>query len=116
MGKRAHSLLDTDDNNSDQAFLDTVPLGALREFRDTVSCPLLSTLKVQSNVFRVLFRADCIVICQIGGTTSYNTSGSCPPSSSRVLGSILKTGIECRLPQMVARVSITGQKGRLAHV
>jgi len=37
MGKRAHSLLDTDDNNSDQAFLDTVPLEALREFHDTVS-------------------------------------------------------------------------------
>ena len=41
MGKRAHSLLDTDDNNFDQAFLDTVPLGALREFRDMVSYPLL---------------------------------------------------------------------------
>ena len=51
MGKRARSPLDTDDSNSDQAFLDTVPLGALREFRDTVSYPLTG-LKVQSNTFK----------------------------------------------------------------
>jgi hypothetical protein len=30
-------MLETDDDNSDQAFLNTVPLGALREFHDTVS-------------------------------------------------------------------------------
>ena len=45
----------------------------------------------------ILFRADCIVICQICGTTSCSTSGSCPPSSNHALESILKTGIKCQL-------------------
>ena len=86
-------------------------------FQSTSSHPFFYFyLLTTTIVVCILFRADHIVICQIGGTTSCSTSGSCPPSSNRALESILKTGIECQLLQMVARVSIIGQRGRLAHV